>query len=626
MDQLSGIARPVCASGRGARGRAWGERALAAMSDISTDIDGNGGAPVYQVLARKYRPQTFEEMIGQETMVRTLSNAMARERIAHAFVLTGVRGVGKTSTARVIARALNCVGPDGTGGPTIAPCGVCEPCVAIAESRHVDVLEMDAASNTGVDNIRELLDGVRYLPVSARNKIYIIDEVHMLSRNAFNALLKTLEEPPPRVIFIFATTEVRKIPITVLSRCQRFDLRRVEADVLARHLAAIAEKEGAEIEAEALALLAQAGDGSVRDALSLLDQAIAHGQGAVTAEQTRDMLGLADRGRVFDLFEILMRGDIAGALVALRTQYDLGVDPLVVLQDLLELSHLLTRLKVVPGAESEPGAAELERTRGREIADGISMPVLARTWQMLLKGIGEVRQAPIAISATEMVLVRIAYGAQLPTPGELARQLADGAPTTVPAATPSAPPPTGGATTSALPAVAPTPQARSMPAGEAARAPEPVAAPETAPEPAPGDEVESYEALVALATQRREGTLAAWLHNNVRLVSFQPGHLVLQPAGDVGGDLTSGLRDRLRALTGRDWRVELAPEAEAQPTLAERADAAQASRVAEAADHPAVRAVLDTFPGARITAVRDIGAAPAPDDMDPTREEDTSSA
>ena len=585
-----------------------------------TNSDDRGQAKPYQVLARKYRPQTFEEMIGQEAMVRTLSNAMARERLAHAFVLTGVRGVGKTTTARVIARALNCVGPDGTGGPTISPCGVCEACVGIAESRHVDVLEMDAASNTGVDNIRELLDGVRYLPVSARNKIYIIDEVHMLSRQAFNALLKTLEEPPPRVIFIFATTEVRKIPITVLSRCQRFDLRRVAADVLSTHLASIAEKEGVEVEADAVALLAQAGDGSVRDALSLLDQAIAHCQDRVTAEQTREMLGLADRGRVFDLFEILMRGDIAGALDALRALYDLGVDPLVALRDLLELTHLLTRLKVVAGAENEPGAAELERTRGRALADALSMPVLARAWQMLLKGIGEVRLAPIAISAAEMVLVRIAYSAELPSPADLARRLEEGAATSA-APTDGGAAPAGGGQAStgdvrAMPAADPRPAA----ARETALAPD--LAPEAEPEPSPGDRIDSFEGLVALAAQRREGTLAAWLHNNVRLVDFAPGHLVFQPAGDVGGDLAAGLRKRLKALTGGDWRVEVATDGAAEPTRAERADAVQAARVAEAADHPAVKAVLDTFPGARITAVRDIGAAPAPDADAPASEKD----
>ena len=561
------------------------------MNDTTTDAEGQ--AAPYQVLARKYRPQTFDALIGQEAMVRTLSNAMAREQIAHAFVLTGVRGVGKTTTARLIARALNCIGPDGAGGPTIRPCGVCEPCIAIAESRHVDVLEMDAASHTGIDNIRELLDGVRYLPASARNKIYIIDEVHMLSRPAFNALLKTLEEPPPGVVFIFATTEVRKIPITVLSRCQRFDLRRIEAEVLSSHLAGIAGQEGAEIEADALALLAQAGDGSVRDGLSLLDQAIAHGHGRVTADQVREMLGLADRGRVFELFEITMAGDVAGALAALRALYDLGVDPLVVLQDLLELTHLLTRLKVVPGAETAPGTAELERTRGRALADQLSMPVLARTWQMLLKGVGEVGQAPVAISATEMVLVRLAYGADLPSPAELIKELS-----TAPGAAPVA-------------AATPSPGAAAPASSGAAPARKMESVPAPAPPAAAASEVSSFEELVALAAQRREATLAALLHNNVRVVSFSDRRLVFQPAGDAGANLAARLRERLHALTGAEWRVEAVVEGEAEPTAAERASAAQAALVAEAEAHPTVKAVLETFPGARVTNVRDIAVARA---------------
>ncbi len=575
------------------------------MNDTTREAVGQ--AAPYQVLARKYRPQTFDALIGQEAMVRTLSNAMERERIAHAFVLTGVRGVGKTTTARLIARALNCIGPDGAGGPTIRPCGVCEPCIAIAESRHVDVLEMDAASHTGIDNIRELLDGVRYLPASARNKIYIIDEVHMLSRPAFNALLKTLEEPPPGVVFIFATTEVRKIPITVLSRCQRFDLRRIEAEVLSSHLAGIAGQEGAEIEADALALLAQAGDGSVRDGLSLLDQAIAHGHGRVTADQVREMLGLADRGRVFELFEITMAGDIAGALAALRALYDLGVDPLVVLQDLLELTHLLTRLKVVPGAEAAPGTAELERTRGRALADQLSMPVLARTWQMLLKGVGEVGQAPVAISATEMVLVRLAYGADLPSPAELIKELSTApgaapAPVATPSPAPGAAPvaaatPSPGAAAPASSAVAPARKMESVPA--------------PAPPAAAASEVSSFEELVALAAQRREATLAALLHNNVRVVSFSDRRLVFQPAGDAGANLAARLRERLHALTGAEWRVEAVVEGEAEPTAAERASAAQAALVAEAEAHPTVKAVLESFPGARVTNVRDIAAARA---------------
>ncbi|MGC2522469.1 MAG: DNA polymerase III subunit gamma/tau, partial [Stellaceae bacterium] len=371
-------------------------------------------AKAYRVLARKYRPQTFAELIGQEAVVRTLANAIATGRIAHAFILTGVRGVGKTTTARIIARALNCVGPDGTGGATAEPCGECVHCRSIAEDRHVDVIEMDAASRTGVDDIRELTEGVRYRPVSARYKVYIIDEVHMLSKNAFNALLKTLEEPPPAVVFVFATTEIHKVPVTVLSRCQRFSLRRVSAELLAAHYRGVAEAEMVEAEPAALALIARAADGSVRDGLSLLDQAIALSAGRVSEDQVRDMLGVADRGQVFDLLEMVLRGDAAAALAQFDRLYREGADPLLVLQELLDLAHFLTRLKLAPDTGVGDPIAEGDRERARPLADKLSMPVLARAWQMLLKGLGEVQEAPSPIQAAEMVLVRLAYVADLP--------------------------------------------------------------------------------------------------------------------------------------------------------------------------------------------------------------------
>ena len=380
-------------------------------------------ANAYRVLARKYRPQTFAELIGQEAVVRTLANAIATGRIAHAFILTGVRGVGKTTTARIIARALNCVGPDGTGGPTAAPCGECIHCRSIAEDRHVDVIEMDAASRTGVDDIRELTDGVRYRPVSARYKIYIIDEVHMLSKNAFNALLKTLEEPPPAVIFVFATTEIHKVPVTVLSRCQRFSLRRVPAEMLAEHYRRVADAEAVEAEPEALALIARAADGSVRDGLSLLDQAIALSGGRVAEAAVRDMLGVADRGLVFDLLETVLRGEAAAALAQFDRLYQEGADPLLVLQDLLDLAHFLTRLKLAPEAGAGDPIAEGDRERARPLAEKLTMSALARVWQMLLKGLGEVQEAPSPIQAAEMVLVRLAYVADLPSPAELVRSL-----------------------------------------------------------------------------------------------------------------------------------------------------------------------------------------------------------
>ncbi|MBV8538291.1 MAG: DNA polymerase III subunit gamma/tau, partial [Alphaproteobacteria bacterium] len=381
-------------------------------------------AAPYRVLARKYRPQSFADLIGQEAMVRTLSNAIATGRIAHAFVLTGVRGIGKTTTARIIARALNCIGPDGKGGPTIAPCGVCEHCVGIAEDRHMDVVEMDAASHNGVDDIRDLTDGARYRPVKARFKVYILDEVHMLSKPAFNALLKTLEEPPEHVKFIFATTEIRKVPITVLSRCQRFDLRRIDQAVLAKFLASIAEKEGRKVEPAAAALLARAADGSARDGLSLLDRALAHVEGTVGEADTRSLLGLADRTQVFDLFESTMKGSAAQALTQLGETYRAGADPAIVVQDLLDVTHWLTRLKVAPDLAADPTVPEAERARGKTLAAGLPMAVLARTWQMLLKGLGEIQTASSPLAAAEMLLVRLAYAAELPTPAELAAGLA----------------------------------------------------------------------------------------------------------------------------------------------------------------------------------------------------------
>ena len=392
----------------------------------------------YRVLARKYRPQTFAEVIGQEAMVRTLSNAIAEGRIAQAFILTGVRGVGKTTTARIIARALNCIGLDGAGGPTISPCGECVHCRSIAEDRHVDVIEMDAASRTGVDDIRDLTEGVRYRPVSARHKVYIIDEVHMLSKQAFNGLLKTLEEPPPHVKFIFATTEVRKVPVTVLSRCQRFDLRRIEAGRLAELMRGIAAKEGIAIDEEALRLIARAAEGSARDALSILDQAIAHASGPVEAEAVRAMLGLADRALVIDLFEEVMRGDIAAALVRLKQLYDVGADPAVILEDLAAFTHLVTRLKLAPSELADEALSEEERTRGKAFADKLPLRLLARTWQMLLKGIEETREASRPLAAADMVLVRLAHAADLPTPDEALRLLKDGAGRDAPAATPAA--------------------------------------------------------------------------------------------------------------------------------------------------------------------------------------------
>jgi DNA polymerase III subunit gamma/tau len=573
-------------------------------------------ANAYRVLARKYRPQTFAELIGQDAVVRTLANAIATGRIAHAFILTGVRGVGKTTTARIIARALNCVGLDGAGGPTAAPCGECAHCRSIAEDRHVDVIEMDAASRTGVDDIRELTDGVRYRPVSARYKVYIIDEVHMLSKNAFNALLKTLEEPPPAVIFVFATTEIHKVPVTVLSRCQRFSLRRVSAELLAEHYRRVAEAEAVEVEPTALSLIARAADGSVRDGLSLLDQAIALSDGRVAEAAVRDMLGIADRGRVFDLLEAVLRGEAAAALAQFDRLYQEGADPLLVLQDLLELSHFLTRLKLAPEAGTGDPIAEGDRERARPLADKLSMPALARVWQMLLKGLGEVQEAPSPIQAAEMVLVRLAYVADLPAPAELVRSLQAG-----PARGEPAGPAAGPAPTSRLEALAPATAAPAKPpAGGALRAPIDLAeaALEAAPpspsassaalEPMP----QSFEEVVALFDKRREAVLRSQLKEYVHLIAFEPGRIEFRPAEGAPGNLANRISQALSEWTGRRWLVARSEEeGSGAPTLRQRQEQRETELRNGIAAHPLVQAVLETFPGATIAAVRERFAAVA---------------
>jgi DNA polymerase III subunit gamma/tau len=579
-------------------------------------------ANAYRVLARKYRPQSFAELIGQEAMVRTLSNAIATGRVAHAFILTGVRGVGKTTTARIIARALNCVGRDGTGGPTIEPCGECVHCRGIAEDRHVDVIEMDAASRTGVDDIRELTDGVRYRPVSARYKVYIIDEVHMLSKNAFNALLKTLEEPPPAVIFVFATTEIHKVPVTVLSRCQRFALRRVPADLLIEHYRRVAEAEAVEVEPAALALIARAADGSVRDGLSLLDQAIALSGGRVGEAAVRDMLGVADRGQVFDLAENVLRGDAAAALAQLDRLYRDGADPLLVLQDLLDLAHFLTRLKLAPEAGAGDPIAEGDRERVRPLAEKLAMPVLARLWQMLLKGLGEVQTAPSPIQAAEMVLVRLAYVADLPTPAELARSVQNGAAGAEAAAAPprqrEAGPPNHAAARPIGGGALRVPAGFREPAGEPTETATPAPPVASAHEPMP----QSFAEVVALFDQRREAVIRSHLVSHLHLVHFEPGHIEFRPAEGAPRDLANRLGQLLGEWTGTRWLIAVS-EAEGDPTLRQQTELHERDLRNEVASHPLVQAVLETFPGATIAAVRErFAAAPAETEEVPELQDD----
>jgi DNA polymerase-3 subunit gamma/tau len=597
------------------------------------------GGAAYRVLARKYRPQNFEELVGQDALVRTLRNAIQTGRIHQAYMLTGVRGVGKTTTARIIARALNCIGPDGTGGPTISPCGVCHQCISIASDRNMDVIEMDAASNTGVDDVREIITIARTGPASARYKIFIIDEVHMLSKGAFNALLKTLEEPPPHVKFVFATTEIRKVPVTVLSRCQRFDLRRVDHGTLVGHFTRVAEKEGAPVETEAISLIARAADGSVRDGLSLLDQAIALGGGRVAVQQVRDMLGLADRSRVIDLFQATMTGKPADALDILDDMHKRGADPIVVVQDLLDFTHFLTRARVVPGTGDDPAVPEAERTRGVELAGKLGMPALSKAWQILLKGLNEVAHAPVPQQALEMLLIRLSYAADLPSPGDLLKKIqeAGGAEAAARALMGPGGPGGGGSGGGATGAVGPgqamsgfagsgpTAQAggqagnpvMAVMAGGRGQQAQGLARPleqpvPVAPTPGRADlpDPRSFRDVAKLFMDRREGALGGMLHSAVHLVRFEPGLIELRPAAFCPPNLAGKVGQLLGEWTGRRWVVSVS-SAPGEPTLAEQEKAALSAAKEAASRHPAVAAVLAAFPGAKIDQVRDLAAEQA---------------
>jgi DNA polymerase-3 subunit gamma/tau len=567
-------------------------------------------ATPYRVLARKYRPGSFDDLIGQEALVRTVSNAFETGRIPQAWILTGVRGVGKTTTARILARALNYEMADGSvKGPTIHMPTHGIHCKAIMESRHIDVLEMDAASHTGVDDVRQINDSVRYAPSSARYKVYIIDEVHMLSTAAFNAFLKTLEEPPEHAKFVFATTEIRKVPVTVLSRCQRFDLRRVDADVLMSHLSNIAGKENVEVEPEALGIIARAAEGSVRDSLSLFDQAIAHAAGTVRADAVRQMLGLADRTRVIDLFDSLARGDIASAFREFREQYDVGADPIVVLSDLAEFVNFVTRVKIVPATADNVAFGETERLRARDFASKLSMRVLSRMWQMLLKGITEVQGATRPAAAAEMVLVRIAYVADLPTPDEAIRMLDQNggsspmiAPNGGGRSAPALSAPSSSASSSSAPSsVAPmqsSPRGATMQRGSAEPAPRPqMSAPEA--QAAPVLKISTFPELVALAAEKRDVMLRGALEADVRLIKIEDGRLELAMERTASRMLINDLSRKLEQWTGRRWAV-IVSNAEGQPTLRQQMLEQKNERQRTVEADPRVREVLARFPGAKV--------------------------
>lgn len=581
------------------------------MNETAANSSTHNEQTPYRVLARKYRPSNFGDLIGQEALVRTLRNAFSSGRIAQAYILTGVRGVGKTTTARIIARALNYSRPGDVDAPSLDMDELGDHCAEIMESRHVDVIEMDAASRTGIGDIREIIESVRYRPVSARYKVYIIDEVHMLSTQAFNGLLKTLEEPPEHVKFIFATTEIRKVPVTVLSRCQRFDLRRVEGDVLAAHLKSISEQEKVDLEEEAAAVIARAAEGSVRDGLSILDQAIAHGSGTVKAGDVRDMLGLADRARIIDLFGSVMAGDVATALHEVKDQYDAGADPVVILSDLAAFVHFVTRVKFVPEAADDQALAEAERDAGRDFAEKLDMRVLARAWQVLLKGIAETQVAARPFAAAEMVIVRLAHMSDLPTPDELIRL-----------AKPKSSENNFKDNNSSKSVESPVTSA------EAEAEPAPVS---SHPSPAPFDKAEDivavaltcFEDVVQLAGERRDLSFKFALEQYIRPVSFEPGKIEIDLTAGAPDNIANDLSRRLLEWTGQRWMIGIAA-GQGSKTVAEANDLRRQELIEEAQKETLVQAILQRFPGAEITDVKENKRADGSDDQSANVDEDRS--
>ena len=533
----------------------------------------------YVVLARKYRPQNFNELLGQEALVRTLTNAIQNNRIHHAYILTGIRGVGKTTTARIIARALNCTGKDGHGGPTINPCGICENCRAISASRHIDVLELDAASRTGVDDIREILDGVRYKPTNARYKVYIIDEVHMLSKNAFNALLKTLEEPPSHVIFIFATTEIRKVPITVLSRCQRFDLQRLSVDTLVNHFKNIIQKENLKADDEALHIIAKAADGSCRDGLSLLDQAISLGCGEVKTDIVRNMIGLADRTQTFDLFENLLSGKTENVISSLAEQYKNGANPVTVLQDLINTTHMIAKAKIVPSSIENDDLSENEKDLCKKLAPNVSIAVLSKIWQMMLKGLNELYSAPVQIDALEMILIRIAYSAALPTPFEILNDVKKNS-NLSPLSLSENKAPAVDIAPKITPSVLQTPLENSQ-------------------EKAPGVAINSVDELITSLEAEKKMLFIYTLKNDVSISEFHNGYIKMAISDKVSGDFLLNLQKFLQEKSGITWEIETVRGSLGE-TIAQKEKAKDEQNKKNVSDLPLVKAILAEFSGAKI--------------------------